>query len=84
MIRMPLFQFIFLTGIFDEDSNAIQEKTDLEQYIDKRLFGDRQIYSASLLQSEGIERSLKIETNSNGIQVRIPELEIWSILLLNK
>lgn len=68
---------------FKESANTMKLKSGFVLYIDKKLLGGRGIKSARLLQYEGKESMLKIEPDSSGIYVRIPELELWGILLLN-
>jgi hypothetical protein len=68
---------------FNESGNTMHLKSDFILHIDKKLSGGRGINSARLLHFEGGESVPKIEPDSSGINVRIPELDLWDILLLN-
>ena len=67
---------------FDVANNQMRVKTNLNLHIDQSLLEGHTITAASILHYEGENQPLTFETDSTGITITIPTLDMWGILLL--
>jgi hypothetical protein len=67
---------------FDVANNQMREKTNLNLHIAQLLLEGRTITAASILHYEGENQSLTFKSDTTGITITIPTLDMWGILLL--
>ena len=67
---------------FDVANNQMRVKTNLNLHIDQSLIEGHTITAASILHYEGENQSLTFKSDTTGITITIPTLDMWGILLL--